>query len=263
MDEHNIRVSYAVNVILVEQIDQLLPQTQCEKCGHPGCRPYAEAIALGELHNKCPPGGKKVIAELSNLLQREIVDLDPKHGVENSITTVAFIREAECIGCTKCIQACPVDAIVGAAKLMHTVINQDCTGCDLCVEPCPVDCIEMRPVQVSSDPVKIKRKADLARQHFEARNRRLITRKQVKESKRETVLKLKSSADTSSEKTDSIFLKSDLKIKQKRLKESQFALAQAIKRKTLSETELLQMQNRVKQLEESVSIAEKLWLSNP
>ncbi|MFO1370110.1 MAG: electron transport complex subunit RsxB [Marinagarivorans sp.] len=132
---------------LVEQIDALLPQTQCGQCGHPGCRPYAQAIAEGEAINRCPPGGQATIDALAHLLGVAPEPLDAEHGVESSVKTVAFIREAECIGCTKCIQACPVDAIVGAAKLMHTVIASECTGCDLCVEPCPVDCIDMRPVQ--------------------------------------------------------------------------------------------------------------------
>lgn len=131
---------------LVEQIDALLPQTQCGQCGHPGCRPYAEAIAQGEAINRCPPGGQATIDALAHLLGVDPEPLDAEHGVESPVKTVAFIREAECIGCTKCIQACPVDAIVGAAKLMHTVIVSECTGCDLCVEPCPVDCIEMRPL---------------------------------------------------------------------------------------------------------------------
>ena len=135
---------------LVEQIDALLPQTQCGQCGHPGCRPYAEAIAGGEAINRCPPGGQATIDALAHLLGVEPQPLDAEHGVESPVKTVAFIREAECIGCTKCIQACPVDAILGAAKLMHTVIASECTGCDLCVEPCPVDCIEMRPVLPSS-----------------------------------------------------------------------------------------------------------------
>lgn len=130
---------------IVDQIDAILPQTQCGQCGHPGCRPYAEAIANGEEHNHCPPGGEATIVALSELLGREVLPLDEEHGEEKP-RTVAYIREAECIGCTKCIQACPVDAILGAAKHMHTVIVDECTGCDLCVEPCPVDCIDMIPL---------------------------------------------------------------------------------------------------------------------
>ncbi|MBY5969808.1 MULTISPECIES: electron transport complex subunit RsxB [Halomonas] len=125
---------------LVQQIDALLPQTQCGQCGYPGCRPYAEAVEQGEAINKCPPGGDTTITELAALLGRDPVPLD---GEATSTTMVAFIREDECIGCTKCIQACPVDAIIGASKLMHTVIADECTGCDLCVAPCPVDCIDL------------------------------------------------------------------------------------------------------------------------
>lgn len=128
---------------LVEQIDALLPQTQCGQCGFPGCKPYAEAIAAGEAINKCPPGGQTTIESLAALLNTDVISLDADHGVEKKTKTVAFIREAECIGCTKCIQACPVDAILGAAKHMHTVISSECTGCDLCIEPCPVDCIDI------------------------------------------------------------------------------------------------------------------------
>lgn len=131
---------------LVEQIDELLPQTQCGQCGHPGCRPYAQAIADGEAINKCPPGGQGTINNLADLLGMEAPTLDEEHGEESEVPKVAYIREDECIGCTKCIQACPVDAILGAAKQMHTVIVSECTGCDLCVEPCPVDCIDMLPV---------------------------------------------------------------------------------------------------------------------
>lgn len=131
---------------IVEQIDALLPQTQCGQCGHPGCRPYAEAIANGEEINKCPPGGQTTINNLAALLDVPAPELDAEHGEVSDVKKVAFIREDECIGCTKCIQACPVDAILGAAKQMHTIIADECTGCDLCVEPCPVDCIEMRPV---------------------------------------------------------------------------------------------------------------------
>ena len=132
---------------IVDQINAILPQTQCGQCGHPGCRPYAEAIANEhEPINKCPPGGEALIQALADMLDMEIIPLDEEHG-EVKVSAVAYIREDECIGCTKCIQACPVDAILGAAKQMHTVITSECTGCDLCVEPCPVDCIDMIPQQ--------------------------------------------------------------------------------------------------------------------
>ena len=132
---------------IVDQINEILPQTQCGQCGFPGCRPYAEAIANNdEAINKCPPGGEAGIQALADLLDQEPIPLDEEHG-EEKVKAVAFIREAECIGCTKCIQACPVDAILGSAKHMHTVIVSECTGCDLCVEPCPVDCIDMVPEQ--------------------------------------------------------------------------------------------------------------------
>ncbi len=128
---------------VADQIDALLPQTQCAQCGFPGCRPYAEAIAAGEADiNQCPPGGEAGIAALADLLGREPKPLNPDNGVEKP-RTVAVIVEPDCIGCTLCIQACPVDAIVGAPKQMHTVIEAECTGCDLCLPPCPVDCIEM------------------------------------------------------------------------------------------------------------------------
>ena len=133
---------------IVDQIEELLPQTQCGQCGHPGCRPYAEAIANGEAINKCPPGGESTIHDLANLLDVEVLPLDAEHG-EEDVKKIAYIREDECIGCTKCIQACPVDAILGAAKQMHTVIVDECTGCDLCVEPCPVDCIDMLPIETN------------------------------------------------------------------------------------------------------------------
>ena len=133
---------------IVDQINNLLPQTQCGQCGFPGCKPYAEAIAQGEAINRCPPGGESGIKALAELLHLEVITLDESCG-EESPPRVAVIREDECIGCTKCIQACPVDAIVGAAKLMHTVIESECTGCDLCVPPCPVDCIDMP--QVATD----------------------------------------------------------------------------------------------------------------
>ncbi|MFC4160827.1 electron transport complex subunit RsxB [Chitinimonas lacunae] len=128
---------------LVERIDALLPQTQCGQCGYPGCRPYAEAIASGEAEiNQCPPGGEDGIHKLADLLGVEFKPLNSEHGVEKP-KALALIDEDVCIGCTLCIQACPVDAIVGSAKHMHTVIASECTGCELCVAPCPVDCIHM------------------------------------------------------------------------------------------------------------------------
>jgi Na+-translocating ferredoxin:NAD+ oxidoreductase subunit B len=130
---------------IVDQIDAMLPQTQCGQCGYPGCKPYAQAIAKGDAINKCPPGGDETAVKLAEFMG---VEAKPVAAApEKLIKKVAFIREDECIGCTKCIQACPVDAIVGARKLMHTVITKDCTGCDLCVAPCPVDCIDMLPIK--------------------------------------------------------------------------------------------------------------------
>jgi electron transport complex protein RnfB len=136
-------VSVAANKSLVDQIEDLLPQTQCTKCAYPACRPYAEAIASGAAaYNQCPPGGAEGIARLAALLGKHVLPLNPANGVERE-RPVAVIDEALCIGCTLCIQACPVDAIAGAAKHMHTVLPDLCTGCDLCVAPCPVDCIAM------------------------------------------------------------------------------------------------------------------------
>ncbi|KFN47597.1 electron transport complex subunit RsxB [Arenimonas metalli] len=130
---------------MVERIDRLLPQTQCGQCGFPGCKPYAQAIAAGEADiNQCPPGGEAGVRALAELLGREPKPLNPDNGVAKP-AVVAVVIEADCIGCTKCIQACPVDAIVGAPKRMHTVIADLCTGCELCLPPCPVDCIELVP----------------------------------------------------------------------------------------------------------------------
>lgn len=134
---------------VVERIDALLPQTQCGQCGYPGCRPYAEAISKDQADiNQCPPGGDAGIRALADLLGREPKPLNPDNG-EAQPKTLVLIDEQRCIGCTLCIQACPVDAIVGAAKLMHTVIESECTGCNLCLPPCPVDCIDI--VELKAD----------------------------------------------------------------------------------------------------------------
>lgn len=132
---------------LVDKVDAILPQTQCGQCTYPGCRPYATAIAKGEADiNQCPPGGEATIHALAELLGRDAKPLNAAHG-EVKPKRVAVIDETRCIGCTLCIQACPVDAILGMAKQMHTIIARECTGCDLCVPPCPVDCIDMVPVK--------------------------------------------------------------------------------------------------------------------
>ena len=131
---------------LIARIDAILPQTQCGQCGYPGCKPYATAIAAGEAEiNKCPPGGEEGIHKLAELLGKEFIPFG--EGAAPKGKAVAFIDENTCIGCTLCLQACPVDAIVGAAKQMHTILAQECTGCELCIAPCPVDCISMLPVQ--------------------------------------------------------------------------------------------------------------------
>ena len=131
---------------VVDKIDSCLPQTQCGQCTFPGCRPYAEAIASGEADiNQCPPGGETTIQLLAEIMGVEPKPLNDEHGEHSDTPEVALIVEKDCIGCTLCIQACPVDAIIGAAKLMHTIIEAECTGCELCLPPCPVDCIVMVP----------------------------------------------------------------------------------------------------------------------
>ncbi len=160
---------------LADRIEDLLPQTQCTKCGYPACRPYAEAVADGSAgYNQCPPGGAEGVARLAALLGKPVLPINPANGIERE-RPVAFIDEAACIGCTLCIQACPVDAIVGAAKQMHTVVASLCTGCDLCVAPCPVDCIAMLPVTPGKTGWQAwtQQQADDARQRHDARHARL------------------------------------------------------------------------------------------
>ncbi|MBT5232137.1 MAG: electron transport complex subunit RsxB [Methylococcales bacterium] len=134
---------------IVDQIDAILPQTQCGQCGFAGCKPYATAIASDEADiNQCPPGGEATIIQLADLLDKEIKPLNEENGIEKP-KMVAYIREPECIGCTKCITACPVDCIIGTGKMMHTVYQKECTGCELCVPVCPVDCIDMPIVETT------------------------------------------------------------------------------------------------------------------
>ncbi|MFO8046795.1 MAG: RnfABCDGE type electron transport complex subunit B [Halomonas sp.] len=174
------------NTPLIEAIDALLPQTQCGKCGFDGCLPYAEAIAEGEPINRCPPGGEATLERLAGLTGQPFHPL--AEPAQSPLTAV--IREAECIGCTKCLQACPVDAILGAAKRMHTVIVDECTGCELCVAPCPVDCIDLVPhpaweaAESEADrEAYLARRADLGRRRHRARQVRLA--RQAKEKRLE------------------------------------------------------------------------------
>lgn len=157
----------------IDAIDNVLPQTQCGLCGYDGCRPYAKAIALNqESINKCPPGGLQTLQELAEITHQDMTPFVEEMKTKVKPPSRAVIREAECIGCTKCIQVCPVDAILGAPKLMHTILAKECTGCELCIAPCPVDCIEMVPISHSTDSIK-KEKSNLARQRYLARKERL------------------------------------------------------------------------------------------
>ena len=168
---------------LVEKIDAILPQTQCGQCSFPGCMPYAEAIAEKRADiNQCPPGGDEGIQQLAALLGIATKPLNPTHGVHKP-RTLALIDEQVCIGCTLCIQACPVDAIVGASKQMHTVLSAECTGCELCIAPCPVDCISMLPANAQGNEQEKKKTADLARKRYQFRLHRLAREKQERAEK--------------------------------------------------------------------------------
>jgi len=154
---------------VIEQINALLPQTQCGQCSFKGCRPYAESIAEGRADiNQCPPGGDEGIAALAEFLRMPAKPLNSAFGIHKP-KQAAFIIEQDCIGCVKCIAACPVDAILGAAKFMHTVIASECTGCELCVGPCPVDCIIMKPVDIEAEGLGKREKPASAKRRYEAR----------------------------------------------------------------------------------------------
>lgn len=225
------------DLIPVSQIDALLPQTQCGKCGHPGCQPYAEGIAQGEAINKCPPGGQHTVAALAALLKRpelplELAEVPPQ---------VAVIREAECIGCTKCIQACPVDAIVGAAKLMHSVIRDECSGCELCLAPCPVDCIDM--IVLTEPEASMQRgRADQFRRRHQARLQRLAAeaskRQQLRASRQASVQASNTPAPASATDTEQY----------KRLK-----VEAAMARVALNKTERQLAQHGTPELEQKVA----------
>ncbi len=195
------------NKATTTQIDALLPQTQCRQCGYPGCKPYAQAIYDNKADiNQCPPGGINTIKALAKLLARPSKPLNPEYGTETA-PAIAVIDEKVCIGCTLCIRACPVDAILGAAKQMHTVISDECTGCRLCIEPCPVDCIEMQTLDAAAlkrEADRKPQKADIARQRFEFRQARLAREEQNKNSAKD---RLHNTDDKSREATIQATLK--------------------------------------------------------
>lgn len=176
--------------ITPEQIDAVLPQTQCGLCGHGGCMPYAEAMVFESAEiNLCPPGGVATMKKLGELLDKDATPHIEEMQTKAKPPLLAVIREAECIGCTKCIKVCPVDAIIGAAKSMHTVIADECTGCELCIPACPVDCIDL--IETAVGPANNPQKASKARERFNSRNQRIAKEKKQSEKKQVTTTNAK------------------------------------------------------------------------
>lgn len=260
---------------LINVIDALLPQTQCAKCGYDGCRPYAVALAEGDDINKCPPGGDETLHALASLLNKPVIPL----AEEAILAKVAFIREDECIGCTKCIQACPVDAIVGAAKLMHTVIAKECTGCDLCVVPCPMDCIDMLSlprglvaltggtVQTEDQRVVRQLRRDHARFRFENHNARLLKEEKRKHETRQSRLQEKEVQTDSINTARSIVEKvktqkgNELTAEQKRLKIELAMIKVAVTKveKQLKQHESVELQQQLETLVSKLKAAQQAF----
>jgi len=207
-------LSSSDNRPLADRLEDLLPQTQCTKCGYPACRPYAEAMADGSAsYNQCPPGGVEGVARLASVLGKPVIPINPVNGFERA-RPVALIDEQLCIGCTLCIQACPVDAIVGAAKQMHTVVRALCTGCDLCVAPCPVDCITM----VEVTPGKTGWDAWTQEQADEARARHDFRAERLKREKEENDARLAAKAAAKLKELESEEISEEQKAEQARKK---------------------------------------------
>ena len=189
---------------IVEKINTILPQTQCGQCNYPGCKPYAIAITKGKADiNQCPPGGEKGIQKIAKLMGVDFKPLNEKYGV-TKLKSLAFIDEKACIGCTLCILACPVDAILGAAKKMHTIIKEECTGCELCINPCPVDCIEMFPAEEESNEIFVQKKSNLAKSRYEFRLDRIKRDKKEANTKRKLLSTTSEKSKLINEKRKSI-----------------------------------------------------------
>lgn len=190
---------------IVEKINSILPQTQCGQCNYPGCKPYAIAITKGKADiNQCPPGGEKGILKIAKLLGVNFKPLNKKYGITKP-KSYAFINEKECIGCTLCILACPVDAILGATKKMHTIIEEECTGCELCLSPCPVDCIEILPIKKDNNSeIFNQKKSSLARSRYEFRLDRIKRDKKESNAKRKLLPSANEKSKLINEKRNSI-----------------------------------------------------------